>query len=57
MLALAKGLGCLPERVLLVGCQPADSDGIGEHLSPPVQRAVGVAVERIRDIVAEWARE
>src|SRR5438045_4981657 len=25
VLSLAKGLGCLPERVVIVGCQPADA--------------------------------
>jgi hydrogenase maturation protease len=54
VLALAKGLGCLPERVLLVGCQPKDVDGMGQRLSPPVEHAVGVAVEQIRSILREW---
>lgn len=56
VLAMAKGLGVLPERVLLVGCEPADVDGVGEALSPPVERAVGAAVSRIRELAAEWAR-
>jgi hydrogenase maturation protease len=55
VLALAKGLGCLPERVLLVGCQPADADGLGEELSPAVAGAVGIAVERIRDTLRSWS--
>jgi len=54
VLALAKGLGCLPERVLLVGCQVGDTDGMGEELSPPVERAVGVAVERINATLRAW---
>ncbi len=57
VLALAKGLGCLPQRVLLVGCQPSETEGIGEALSPPVARAVDVAVERIRETLAAWSDE
>jgi hydrogenase maturation protease len=56
VLALAKGLGCLPERVLLVGCQPADAEGVGEELSPAVERAVGVAAERIHATLRSWSR-
>ncbi len=55
VLAVANGLGCLPERLLLVGCQPADTDGVGERLTPSVQRAVGPAVERIHEILREWS--
>lgn len=55
VLALAAGLGCLPERLLLVGCQPADVEGMGQRLSPPVERAVGPAVREIHRIVAEWS--
>lgn len=54
VLALAKGLGCLPDRLLLVGCQPKDVDGVGERLSPAVERAVDVAVERVHAIVRSW---
>ena len=56
VLAMAARMGCLPERVLLVGCQPQDADGLGQGLTPVVERAVGVAVERIHDTVARWAR-
>lgn len=55
VLAMAKRMECLPARVLLVGCQPQDADGLGEGLSPPVARAVGVAAERIAGIVARWS--
>jgi hydrogenase maturation protease len=54
VLAMAAALGCLPDRVLLVGCQPADVDGVGEHLTPAVERAVGPAVERIHGTIREW---
>lgn len=54
VLAMAKGLGCLPERLLLVGCQQGDVEELGEQLTPPVARAVGVAVERIHEVLGEW---
>ena len=54
VLAMAKAMDCLPERVLLVGCHPGDVDGLGEELTPSVQRAVGVAVARIGDTLRDW---
>lgn len=55
VLAMAKGMGCLPPRVLLVGCEPADADGVGEGLTPAVARAVDVAAQRIRETLQDWA--
>ncbi len=55
VLALAKGLGCLPDRVLLVGCQPGETEGMGQRLTAPVERAVDVAVQRIRQTLDEWS--
>lgn len=46
-LMLAHALGVLPERRLMVGCQPADIESLGEPLSPSVEAAVGVAVAEI----------
>ena len=56
VLSMAKKMGLLPERVLIVGCQPVDAVHVGESLSPPVARAVDVACARVREIVAEWTR-
>ena len=47
-LALAKALGVLPARVLLVGCQPARTDEVEIGLSPHVGSAVEEAIERVR---------
>jgi len=55
VLSLARGMGCLPPRVLLVGCQPRDVEGLGHGLSPPVARAVGPAVERVLATVRTWS--
>jgi hydrogenase maturation protease len=44
---LSKALGVLPQRLLMVGCQPLDVDAIGTEMSEPVQAAVGIAVNEI----------
>ncbi|HEX2064487.1 MAG TPA: hydrogenase maturation protease [Acidimicrobiales bacterium] len=46
-LMLARALGVLPERVLMVGCQPTDADAVGQGMSDAVAAAVDVAVEEI----------
>ena len=57
VLSMAQGLGCLPRRVVMVGCQPADAGGIGQELSPPVARAVDVAVREVHETVRAWRDE
>ena len=54
VLAMAKAMGALPERVLVVGCQPAEVDEFSERLSPEVQRAVAVAAARVEEAVRAW---
>jgi len=54
VLTMAKSMGVLPERVLIVGCQPAEVDELGEGLSDPVERAVPVAAEKVSAAVREW---
>jgi len=44
---LARALGVLPSKLLMVGCQPVDPDAIGQGLSPPVIAGVGVAIDEI----------
>jgi len=50
-LVMARALGVLPKRVLLVGCQPGRIDEVELGLSPVVAAAVGLAVERIRSLL------
>jgi hydrogenase maturation protease len=57
VLTMAKSMGALPERVAIVGCQPAQVDELGEGLSPKVERAVGVAAQRVEQLVGAWLRE
>ena len=50
VLLLARALGVLPQRVLLVGCQPSDCDEFGQGLSPPVEAAVLLAASQVREL-------
>jgi hydrogenase maturation protease len=52
---LARALGVLPPRVLLVGCQPLACDEFSQALSPPVAAAVGLAVGRVRELATQSA--
>lgn len=54
VLSMAKTMGVLPARVVIVGCQPLDVEEMCQGLSPPVQRALAPAVTRIQEIVDEW---
>ena len=52
VLMLARAMGILPPKVLMVGCQIADPDAVGQGMTPPVAAAVDVAVGEIRRHVA-----
>ena len=54
VLMMAKTMGVLPERVVIVGCQVAEVDHLGEGLSPEVERALATAVARIEETVDAW---
>ncbi len=51
---MAKGIGVLPERLLIVGCQPSHLEELGEALSPPVERALDVAAAMVEQTVRTW---
>ena len=51
-LLMARAVGTLPERVWIVGCQPAGVDELGIGLSPDVEAAVSEAVARVEALVA-----
>jgi hydrogenase maturation protease len=57
VLTMAKAMGALPERVLIVGCQPAEIDELERRLSPAVASAVEVAAARVEGAVGEWLAE
>jgi Ni,Fe-hydrogenase maturation factor len=54
---VAKGLGVLPERVAIVGCQPSGVDELGEGLSREVERSVARAAELVEETVRAWLGE
>lgn len=56
-LMLAKALGVLPERLVMVGCQPLDTERLDRALSAPVQAAVEVAIAEVLRIVSELREE
>jgi hydrogenase maturation protease len=50
---LSRALGVLPSRLLMVGCQPVDADGLGTEMSEPVKLAVEIAIAEILRHVEE----
>ena len=57
VLNVAKGIGALPDRVRIIGCQPLDTDELTQGLSPVVERAVAVAAAKVHEIVQLWLKE
>ncbi len=53
VLMLAKAMGILPPTLLMVGCQIADPDAVGQGMTAPVAAAVDIAVREIRRYVAK----
>jgi hypothetical protein len=58
VLGLAKVLGSLPPRVLVVGCEPGvqmeqDDDELQVALSPAVRAATAQAVELVESVLAD----
>lgn len=51
-LSVAQALGVLPPKVYMVGCEPQHVDDLTLELSEPVRAAVGMAVQRIEEILA-----
>jgi hydrogenase maturation protease len=54
VLSMAKTMGVLPERVVIIGCQPAETEELCQGLSPPVERALAIAVNKIEETVHAW---
>jgi hydrogenase maturation protease len=53
---IATRLKTKPKKMLLVGCQPVNSE-FHDEMSAEVEAAVDKAVEKIREIIAEAGRE
>jgi len=54
VLLLARALGSLPKRVLIVGCEPVSCDELILGLSPSVAATVDEAVERVMALARAW---
>lgn len=54
VLTMAKAMGALPERLLIVGCQPGRTDELEQRLSQAVAQAVLAAEAKVRTAVNEW---
>jgi len=50
---LARALGVLPPKLLMVGCQPLDAEAVGEGISDVVLAAIPRAVDEILRHVGE----
>ena len=57
VLTMAKTLGVLPDRLLIVGCQPEDTEELGAGLSDCVERGVQVAARKVAETVGAWLEE
>jgi hydrogenase maturation protease len=58
VLGLASTLGTLPERVLVIGCEPATTMSVDDEelvmaLTPPVAAAIDRAVELVESVLAD----
>jgi hydrogenase maturation protease len=53
-LVFARALGVLPPQVRIVGCEPAETDEAEVGLSPAVERAVAIALDRVRALIDGW---
>jgi hydrogenase maturation protease len=56
LLTSVRALGVLPDRVVLVGCEPADVDE-GMGLSPAVAAAVAPAADAVRKLIEQFLAE
>lgn len=53
-LMMAKALGCLPPRVLILGCEVGDCEELLVDLTPPVRAALPGAVDMVLQTLRGW---
>jgi len=54
VLSMALSMGVLPARVVIVGCQPEDTEEIGEPMTACVAGAIPTGVRMVHETIAEW---
>lgn len=57
VMVLARAAGCLPPRVAVIGCEPADYDELELDLSPTVAEAVPRAIHLILQRARAWQEQ
>lgn len=57
ILVLGRALDVLPDRVFIVGCQPAELDELEDALSPEVEACLPRAVEAIEHLTRRLAED
>ena len=57
VLALARFTGCLPDELLLVGCQPAELEDFGGSLTGPVRAALKPALDLALARLRAWGAD
>jgi hydrogenase maturation protease len=54
VLMMAKAMGALPDRVLIIGCQPAQVEELEDRLSESVERSVALAAAKVKEAALAW---
>ncbi len=54
---LSRALKILPEKLLMIGCQPEDAETPGKEMSAPVEAAVDIAIREVLRYVGELEAE
>jgi hydrogenase maturation protease len=54
---LSRALKVLPEKLLMIGCQPEDAETPGKEMSAPVAAAVDIAIQEVFRYVGELQAE
>jgi Ni,Fe-hydrogenase maturation factor len=50
---LSKALNILPDKLMMIGCQPEDAETPGKEMSAPVTAAVEIAIREVLRYVGE----
>jgi hydrogenase maturation protease len=54
---LSRALNILPEKLMMIGCQPEDAETPGKEMSAPVAAAVDIAIAEVFRYVGELQAE
>lgn len=57
ILVLGEALGVLPDIVVVIGCEPTETDELTDRLSRPVREAVPEAADQVERVIDELRRQ